>query len=44
MVEKKRDGHTIREFYGQPRAWMDQFAGPVQMRGTGTFLHQNLGK
>ena len=43
-VERKRDGHTIREFFGQPRTWMDPMAGATQLRGTGTFLHQNLGK
>ena len=44
MVERKNDGHTIREFHGQPKTWMDQFAGPVQMRGEGRFLHPNLGQ
>jgi hypothetical protein len=43
MIEKKRDGHIIREFVGDPRSWMDPFAGQVQLRGTGTFLHGNLG-
>ena len=44
MVERRNDGHTIREFHGQPKTWMDQFAGPVQMRGEGKFLHPNLGQ
>lgn len=44
MIERKRDGHTIREFVGQPRDWMDELAGQTQLRGTGTFLHQNIGR
>jgi len=44
MIEKKRDGHTIREFVGDPRSWMDPMAGATQLRGTGSFLHGNLGK
>lgn len=43
MVEKKRDGHIIREFHGDPRAWMNPMAGPVQLRGEGTFNTGNLG-
>jgi hypothetical protein len=38
MIEKKRDGHTIREFHGlSPAVWMNAFAGPVQLRATGTW-------
>ena len=44
MIEKKRDGHTIREFVGDPRSWMDPMAGATQLRGTGSFMHGNLGK
>ena len=44
MIEKRRDGHIIREFVGEPRTWMDPMAGATQLRGTGTFLHQNLGR
>lgn len=44
MIEKKRDGHTVREFVGEPRAWMDELAGQVQLRGEGVFKHANLGK
>jgi len=44
MIERKNDGHTIREFVGQPRTWMNDFAGPIQLRGEGKFLHENLGK
>lgn len=43
-VKRERDGHTIIDFYGAPRAWMDHFAGPVQLRGEGVFKHQNLGQ
>jgi hypothetical protein len=43
MVEKKADGHTIRDFYGRPGDWMNEFAGPVQLRGTGTWLHSGIG-
>ena len=43
MIEKKRDGHIVREFVGEPRAWMDDIAGRVQMRGEGKWLH-NLGQ
>ena len=35
MIEKNVDGHTHRTFVGDPRTWMDAFAGPVQMKGTG---------
>jgi 8-oxo-dGTP pyrophosphatase MutT (NUDIX family) len=44
MIERKADGHTIREFVGRPASWMNQFAGPVQLRGEGKFLTDNLGK
>jgi 8-oxo-dGTP pyrophosphatase MutT (NUDIX family) len=43
MVEKRRDGHIIREFYGQPRDWMSPIAGPVQLRGEGTWKTGGLG-
>lgn len=39
MVEKKRNGHIVREFHGEPRDWMNALAGATQLRGTGTFLH-----
>jgi hypothetical protein len=44
MVEKKVGPHIHREFYGQPAQWMHQFAGPVQMRATGKWLHDGLGQ
>ncbi len=44
MIEKKQDGHIVRTFVGQPRDWMDPLAGATQLRGTGVFLHQNLGR
>lgn len=44
MIERKQDGHTIREFVGDPRSWMNPMAGPVQLRGEGNWLHANLGK
>lgn len=37
MIEKRRDGHIIREFVGDPRTWMDPMAGQVQLRGTGSW-------
>jgi colicin import membrane protein len=37
MVEKKVDGHTIRSFHGEPRAWMNPIAGDVQLRAIGSF-------
>lgn len=37
MIEKKRDGHTIREFVGQPSDWMNSMAGATQLRGSGRF-------
>jgi len=43
MRERKTDGHIVREFFGSPAVWMDQFAGPVQLRGTGTFLTGKAG-
>lgn len=44
MVERKVDGHTTRVFHGQPKSWMNQFAGPVQLKGEGVFKHQHLGQ
>lgn len=44
MVERKRDGHIVREFYGQPRDWMDEIAGATQLRATGAFNTGNLGR
>jgi len=44
MIERKSDGHTIREFVGRPASWMNDFAGPIQLRGEGKFLHENVGK
>lgn len=41
MVEKKDGVHIRREFFGQPSTWMNNFAGPVQMRGTGKWAHQD---
>lgn len=35
MVEKRRDGHIVREFYGHPRNWMSSIAGHTQLRATG---------
>ena len=43
-VERQNGGHTIREFVGRPASWMNDFAGPIQLRGEGKFLHENLGK
>jgi 8-oxo-dGTP pyrophosphatase MutT (NUDIX family) len=43
MTERKRDGHIVREFRGEPRDWMDQFAGQTGLKATGKFLHDNLG-
>lgn len=43
MVEKRRDGHIVREFYGEPRTWMDPMAGATQLRGEGAFKIGNLG-
>jgi 8-oxo-dGTP pyrophosphatase MutT (NUDIX family) len=43
MIEKRRDGHIVREFFGDPRSWMDPLAGQVQLRATGSFIHGNLG-
>ena len=42
--ERKSDGHIIREFYGDPRSWMDPMAGATQLRAVGTWLHGNLNK
>jgi 8-oxo-dGTP pyrophosphatase MutT (NUDIX family) len=46
LLERTRNegGHIIKTFVGQPRDWMDPMAGATQLRGTGVFLHQNLGK
>lgn len=33
-------GHVIKEFVGNPRDWMNEFAGEVQLRGEGRFFHQ----
>ncbi len=46
LLERSRQegGHTIKTFVGQPRDWMDPLAGATQLRGTGVFLHQNLGR
>ena len=42
-IEKRRDGHIIREFVGQPRAWMNPMAGAVQLKATGSWKTGNLG-
>ena len=34
VMEKRADGHIIREYVGSPRSWMSQFAG-VRQRATG---------
>jgi hypothetical protein len=44
MIERKRDGHTIREFVGQPRNWMDPLAGATQFRSTGDWKTGDLGR
>lgn len=41
MIEKRRDGHIIREFVGEPRTWMDPMAGATQLRGTGAWNTPN---
>jgi hypothetical protein len=42
MITKRGPGgHTINEFHGSPSAWMNDLAGPVQLRGTGSFLVPN---
>jgi hypothetical protein len=41
MVEKKRDGHIVREFYGSPDAWMGPFAGPVRQYVTKIFTSRH---
>jgi 8-oxo-dGTP pyrophosphatase MutT (NUDIX family) len=43
MTEKTVGGHTIRDFKGEPRAWMDQFAGQTGLKAEGRWLHDNLG-
>jgi hypothetical protein len=43
MTERRRDGHIVREFKGQPKDWMDRFAGQTGLKATGRFLHDNLG-
>jgi hypothetical protein len=30
-------GHTINEFHGDPASWMNFFAGPVQLKASGSF-------
>lgn len=42
-VTRQSGGHTITEYKGDPRSWMDDFAGPVQMRGTGQWFTGNSG-
>ena len=43
-VEKRQPGgHMIVEYFGSPSSWMDSFAGPVQLRGTGSFRVPNGG-
>jgi 8-oxo-dGTP pyrophosphatase MutT (NUDIX family) len=37
MIETRIDGHTVREFVGQPRTWMNPLAGDVQLRAEGSF-------
>ncbi len=37
MKETKRDGHTVREFYGSPDSWMGPMAGPVRQYVTKIF-------
>lgn len=37
-ISRKLDsGHTVTEWRGQPRDWMDQFAGPVRKYAKGSF-------
>jgi hypothetical protein len=31
-------GHTMITFRGEPRSWMDHFAGPVRLHVTGGIL------
>ena len=34
MIEKQSGGHIFHEFVGEPRSWMDEFAGPVRQHVT----------
>jgi 8-oxo-dGTP pyrophosphatase MutT (NUDIX family) len=38
MIEKRRDGHIIREFVGDPRSWMNPLAGATQLRAEGGWI------
>jgi|SRR5581483_9721269 len=35
VVKRGDGGHTVREFHGSPRAWMDQFAGATKLKAEG---------
>jgi hypothetical protein len=37
-------GHTIITYHGDPRAWMDFFAGGVQLKGTGMWKAASAGR
>lgn len=39
-IKRTHDGHTITDWVGQPRDWMDDLAGQTQLRGEGNFKHQ----
>lgn len=43
MVTKTVGGHIHNTFLGEPRSWMDGFAGQVQLKAEGRWKHQNLG-
>lgn len=41
-IERKEGGHTIRDWVGEPAAWMNQFAGPVKHYGEGKWMTGSL--
>ena len=36
-VKRQRDMHMVKEFFGQPRDWMDALAGPTALKAVGKF-------
>lgn len=38
-ITRKMDGHTVIEYVGEPRNWMDQIAGQTHLRGEGRFMY-----
>lgn len=43
MVSRTVGGHVYNDWVGEPRAWMNPMAGPVQLKAQGVWTHQQPG-